>query len=185
MVLRRFPSYLILFCAAVTGAQTATVPVTLPPVKMGLWETSVTSQMSGFQIPPDVVAKLKAMGRSVPGGSHTMVTQGCLTPEEWQKQMAEMNQPGGNDCAVTNRHVEARKLSFDVSCKSEHGASTNGHWEMQVTDDEHGRGSAHMKSDMTGPNGQALTVDMNFNSHYLSANCGEVKPGDAKVVRHD
>ncbi|MGH9587304.1 MAG: DUF3617 domain-containing protein [Acidobacteriaceae bacterium] len=184
MVPHRFSIYLILFCAATAGAQATTTPTTPPPVKMGLWETSMTSQMSGFSLPPDVVAKLKAMGRSVPGGPHTTVSQGCLTPEEWQKDMADMNKPAGNDCAITNRKVDSREISFDISCKSERG-DTTGHWEMHLVDDEHGQGLAHMNSNTTGPNGRHITMDMNFSSRFLSSSCGDVKPGNAKIIRHD
>ena len=184
MSLRHIPTCMILLCAAVAGAQTA-APAAPPPVKMGLWETSSTSHIAGLQLPPDVAAQLKAMGRSLPGGTHTLVTQGCLTPEEWQKQMADMNKPPDSDCKTTNRQVTPRSVSFDISCKSENGATTNGHWEMHVVDNEHGQGSAHMTSSTPGPHGQNLTMDMTFNSHYLSSNCGEVKPGDAKVIRHN
>lgn len=185
MRLNHFSTCILLLCASLAGAQTASTPATPPPVKMGLWETTATSHIAGLQIPPDVAAQLKAMGRSLPGGTHTLVTQGCLTPEEWQKQMADMNKPAESDCKITNRHATPRNVSFDISCKSENGDTTKGHWEMQVVDDEHGRGSAHMTSSTAGPNGQNLTMDMTFNSHFLNASCGSVKPGDAKVIRRD
>jgi len=28
-------------------------------------------------------------------------------------------------------------------------------------------------------------MDMTINSHFVSANCGDVKPGNAKIIRHD
>lgn len=182
MVLQRFPVLLLAMCATFAAGAQSTTP---PPVKMGLWETTVTSQMSGFQLPPDVVARLKAMGRSAPGGPHTAVSQGCLTPEEWQKSMEKMSQPASGDCTITHRQMETRKFSVDVSCKSEHGGTTTGHWEIQATDDEHSHGSGHMASDAAGPNGQHFTMDMTINSHFVSASCGDVKPGSAKIIRHD
>jgi hypothetical protein len=99
--------------------------------------------------------------------------------------MADINKPPDSDCKTTNRHVTPRSVSFDISCKSENDATTNVHWEMHVVDTEHGQGSAHMTSSTAGPNGQNLTMDMTFNSHYLSSDCGAVKPGDAKVIRHN
>lgn len=179
MVLHRIEACFIIFCAAVAAsAQTPSAP----PVKMGLWETTVTSQMSGFQLPPDVVARLKAMGRSAPGAPHTVVTQGCLTREEWQKSMEDMNRAGNKDCTTTNKDIQPRKFSVDISCKSQQGTVT-GHWEMQMIDDEHGHGSGHMKSDSTGPNGQAFSMDMTMDSHFLRSDCGDVKPGDAKIIK--
>lgn len=184
MFLNRFQGCLLLICAAgVAGAQTAPTPATPPPVKMGLWETSVTSQISGFQLPPDVIAKLKQMGRPIPGGPHTTVMHGCLTPEEWQKDMEDLNKPRNSDCTITKREQTRTVYSYDVSCKTEEGATMTGHWEMKIIDDEHAHGSGHMASDEPGPNGQTFSASSTIDTHYLSANCGDVKPGAAKVVK--
>lgn len=181
MPLHRFQTILIVICAAAAAsAQSST-----PPIKMGLWETTVSSQMSGFTLPPDVVAKLKAMGRPVPGGPHTVVTQGCLTSEEWQQQMGKMNQPANGDCQTTRHLSEAGKFSFDMSCKTPQGAVTTGHWEMQVIDAEHGHGSGHMQSSAAGSNGHAFAMSMTMDSHFLSADCGGVKPGGGKIIRQE
>lgn len=179
MILNRIGACIVLSCAAVAACAQSS---SNPPVKTGLWETTVTSQMSGFQLPPDVVAKLKAMGRSVPGGAHTVVTQSCLTRDQWQKEMENLNHPANKDCVLTHRQVEPRKFSFDISCKSQQGATTTGHWEMQVIDDQHSHGSGHMKSDNAGQNGQNFAMDMTMDSHYLNSDCGEVQPGSAKVI---
>jgi hypothetical protein len=182
MFLNRFQSYLLLFCAVgIASAQTA-APSAPPPVKMGLWETAVTTQMSGFQLPPDVVAKLQAMGRTVPGGPHTVVSQSCLTPAQWQKDMEQMNDPRNKDCTIAKREIDTRKYSFDVTCRSEHSA-TSGHWDIQFVDDEHTHGSGHMKADMTGPNPQNITIDMMIDAHYAGAACGDVQPGSPKIIK--
>ena len=50
-----------------------------PPVKMGLWQNTATNTMTGLQIPPEVAAKLQAMGRPVPGAEpRTIVTQSTV-----------------------------------------------------------------------------------------------------------
>jgi hypothetical protein len=81
MFLHRVCGCLILCCAAAAAGAQAAAPVIPPPVKMGLWESTITTQMSGFQLPLDVVAKLQAMRRPVPGGPHTIVSQSCMTPD--------------------------------------------------------------------------------------------------------
>jgi hypothetical protein len=161
-------------------AQDAAPP---PPVKMGLWQSNVTTTMTGFQIPPDVAARLEAMGRKVPGATpQTTVTQSCLTPEEWAKSFAQLN---NNDakCTYTNRTITPQKMSFDMSCASEHGSVFAGHFEMFVDDAEHTHGSAHMKSEGGGPNGQPIEMNSTLTTHYLGADCGSVKPGDAKIIK--
>lgn len=183
MFLNRLQGCLLMFCAvAAASAQTAAPPTAPPPVKMGLWETSVTSQMSGFQLPPDMVAKLQAMGRPVPGGPHTVVTQACLTVAQWQKDMEQMNKPRNSDCTITRKESDAREFAFDISCKSERGTTMSGHWEMHFVDDEHSQGSGHMKNDTAGPNGQTFAMDMTITAHFVSADCGDVQPGTPKVL---
>lgn len=173
---------LILFAAATASAQTDALPATPPPIKMGLWETSVTSQMSGFQLPPDVIAKLQAMGRPIPGAPHTSVAQTCLTSEQWQKDFEQLHKPQNSDCTITKREADTHNFSFDISCKSQRGMEMNGHWEIHFVDEEHSHGSGHMTSDSPGPNGQPFAMDMTIDSHYLSADCGDVKPGTPKVI---
>lgn len=188
--------FLILCATAAASAQTAppkgaaphsSVSSVLPPppVKMGLWETSVTNKM-GLQLPPEVVAKLQEMGKEVPGsGQHTTVTESCFTPAEWQKSMEQMNQPGNSDCEYTNRQNSGGKYSFDMSCKSDNGMIAKGHFEMLVDDTQHTHGSFQMKSDQAGPNGQAFSMDGTLKSHFVSADCGNVQPDSPKVIRDE
>jgi hypothetical protein len=153
-----------------------------PPVKMGLWESSSTMTMGGFQIPPDVVAKMQAMGRPVPGAPHTTVTQSCMTADEWTKTWANLNKRGDMECKVSDLSQDSQKLSFDSSCTSQRGGAFTGHFEMFFDDDEHTHGSMHMKGE-GGSGGQPMVMDMKMTSHFVSADCGEVKPGGAKVIK--
>jgi hypothetical protein len=173
---------LILFAAATASAQTDALPVTPPPMKMGLWETTITSQMTGFQLPPDVVAKLQAMGRQVPGGPRTVVTQSCLTPTQWQKDFEQINKPQNSECTTSKREADTHNFAFDISCKSQRGMIMNGHWEVHYVDDAHSHGSGHMAADSTGPNGQPFSMDMTIDAHYVGADCGDIQPGTPKIL---
>lgn len=184
MLLKGLQGCVLLVCAAgLAGAQSAMSPSTPPPVKMGLWETTVTSQITGLQLPPEVIEKLKQMGREVPGSApHTSVSRACLTPAQWQKDMEEMNKPRSSDCDMKKREVSPTKYSLDMSCKTEQGMTMTGHWEMNVVDSEHAHGSGHMASDQPGPNGQTFAANMTLDSKYLGADCGDVKPGSPQMV---
>ena len=174
---------LALCCLAAATAKAQDLPAT-PPVKMGLWQSNITSSIGGITIPPDVAARLEAMGRPVPGATpQTVVTQSCMTKEEWAKSIEKWNNSSETKCTYTNRSFTSTKFSFDMSCASEHGGVFTGHFEMLVDDDEHTHGSAHMKGE-GGPNGQPMTIDTTLSSHYLAADCGDVKPGDAKVIKN-
>ncbi|HEX5236034.1 MAG TPA: DUF3617 domain-containing protein [Silvibacterium sp.] len=184
MTLYRFSIFLIALCAAsVAGAQTAATTTTPPPIKMGLWETSVTTQMEGLQLPPEVIARLKAMGKPIPGDSHTNTTQGCMTPDEWQKNIEQMNQPKDADCTYANRQSGGSKYGFDISCKSENGMTMNGHFEMLVDDTTHAHGSFRMKSDQEGQSGQKFSMHGTLESKFLGSDCGDVKPGSSKTIK--
>ncbi len=73
-----------------------------PPIKMGLWQTTSTATISGFQLPPDVAARLKAMGKQVPFAQpHTTVVQSCVTREKWEDMFNDTQQ--NHDCNLTNK----------------------------------------------------------------------------------
>lgn len=169
---------LTICCLAGVSAFAQAAP---PPIKMGLWESSVTTTMGGITIPPDVAAKMQAMGRPVPGGPHTTVTQSCMTPDQWDKAMADMNKQGDSKCTLTNKSMDAHHLSFDQSCTSSHGGTFSGHFDMQFDNDEHSHGTMNMKGTSSG--GQPISIDATLTSHFVSADCGEVKPGEAKVIK--
>jgi hypothetical protein len=156
-------------------AQTAT-----PPVKMGLWQTTNVGTVSGIQIPPDVAARLQAMGRPLPtmGQPHTSVVQSCLTPESWKKMFADMQQD--HDCTFTHQQQSSTGLSADMACKSDRGRST-GHVDMSFVSSEKMHGKAHIEV-ITERQPNPIVMDMHFDSVYQGADCQGVTPGDAKVI---
>jgi len=171
-----------LMTAALAGsvlglAQSAPEP---PPVKMGLWQNSITNTMAGIQLPPDVVAKLQAMGRPVPGAApRTTVTQSCLTAESWQKSITDMQQK--QNCQVTNLHQSAAAMSGDMTCTMPEGTS-KGHMEMTFPTMEKMNGKVHMEV-TTSRQPQPIIVNATFDSVYQGADCKGISPDSAKVVR--
>lgn len=161
--LSRVSLLLALCCLAGATARAQEMPST-PPIKMGLWESTVTTAVGGMTIPP-----------------HTIVTQSCMAKEEWAKTLERMNETDPSHCTLSNKSITAQKITFDMSCAYEHGGVVTGHLEMLVDDSEHTHGSAHMKAE-GGTGGQPITVDTTLSTHYVAADCGEVKPGDAKII---
>ena len=183
MLLRTLGGCLVVVCAVgVAGAQTAATRKTIPPVKMGLWETPVTSQLQGVHLPPMEVERLKEMSRPVPGEPQTTVTEACLTPDQWRKSLEGVSNPPNSDCTIKKHEVNERNFSYDISCKSENGPSVAGHWEMHVVNREHAHGAGKMTTGQAGPNGQIYTVTTTVDSHYVRASCGDVVPGHPKLV---
>ncbi|HEX3985918.1 MAG TPA: DUF3617 domain-containing protein [Acidobacteriaceae bacterium] len=163
-----FPLLLSFGCIA--SAQT----VEPPPIKMGLWQSEVVTTMEGGSNSP--------MGQAMAGG-HTIVTQGCLTPDTWKKDIQGMQQHMRNtDCTMSNFQQDPHHIAFDEACATgQAGYSNHIHFEMLIDDPENGHGHADMK--MTGPAfPQGMSMHMAMKTKYLAADCGDVKPGEGKVI---
>jgi hypothetical protein len=158
---------LLTLFAAIHPVQAQTIEP--PPIKMGLWQMETSTSMTGMENAP--------MGRAA--GKHTTVTQGCLTPDSWKNDFEKMSNPS-SDCKLTNVHQDSHSITADMTCSSER-FSSNAHFEGLIDGDEHVHGTA--TSHITGQGmPQAMTMQMSFTSHYVSASCGDVKPGEGKVV---
>jgi hypothetical protein len=170
------------FVLAVLAGSVATVAQdvpTPPPVKMGLWQNTITNTMTGLQLPPDVVAKMQAAGRPVPGAApRTIVTQSCMTAESWQKSFTDMQQR--QNCQITNVHQSATGMSGDMACTSADGSS-KGHMEATFSSPEKMNGKMHLEVTTTRQ-AQPLMVDATFNSVYQGADCKGISPNAAKVM---
>lgn len=170
----RFPTLatLPLLCsfAAIATAQT----VEPPPIKMGLWRSEITTTMEGMPNSP--------IGQAM-GSGRTIVTQGCLTPDTWKKDIQGMQQRMRNtECTMSNFQQDLHHISFDEACASgQNGYSNTIHFEMLIDDNENGHGHADMK--MSSPAlPQSMSMHMTMKTKYLKADCGDVKPGEGKVI---
>lgn len=161
---------LLVSFAGIAAAQT----LQPPPIKMGLWQSEVTTTMEGMPNLP--------MGQGM-GGGRTVVTQGCLTPDTWKKDIQGAQQHMHNtNCTLSHFEQDAHHIAFDQACTSaQAGFSNETHFEMLIDDTENGHGHADTK--MTGPNlPQGMAMHMTIKTKYLSADCGDVKPGEGKVI---
>jgi len=151
-----------------------------PPMKMGLWQSTSTATMSGLTLPPDVVARLQAAGRPIPGSQpHTTVVQSCVTPDSWKKMFTDMQQ--NKDCVFSNVQQSSSGMTADVTCKGGRG-ETSGHFEATFVSTEKITGKVHMTITMVSqPN--PITADTTFESVYQGSDCKGVAPGEGKVVR--
>jgi Protein of unknown function (DUF3617) len=155
---------------------------TAPPMKMGLWQSTSTMTMTGMQIPPEVAARMQAMGRPVPGGPRTVVTQSCLTPEKWQKTFGDMQQRQGQECHLSNQQVSSAGMSADIACKSQEGrGSSTGRIEVTFTSAEKTNGKVHMETTIESQP-KPIVSDVTFESVYQGADCKGISPDSPKVM---
>jgi Protein of unknown function (DUF3617) len=174
----------VFFVVAILGFLGVALAQTVepPPIRMGLWQTTTTSTISGIQIPPDVAARMQAMGRSLPMGQpQTTVTQSCATPEKWKDMFRHLHRQG--NCEFNNEHLTSSSLSADLSCKSPNGRySSSGHIDVRFVSEEKVHGKAHVVTVMESQP-QPIVSDMSFDSAYQGSDCKDVSPDSAKVIR--
>ena len=149
-------------------------------VKPGLWETSVTTDMPGMSgmpampaIPPEVMAKMppaqraqmEAMIKSRGGTAAPMVNRVCMT-----RSSVDEGGFGQTDKSCKSKVVSssASKQVLQIECV-QNGSTMTGEVTVERVDSEHVKGSMLAKT----PQGQ---MKMTFENHWLSADCGNVKP---------
>lgn len=158
----------VAICAAHSQSQT----IQPPPIKMGLWQTESNTTLGGMPNSPMAGA-----------GNHSSVTQGCLTPDTWKNDFEKLNNPNPNsNCKVANVQQDSHSISADMVCNSQRYNSTV-HFQGLIDDTEHVHGTGNMQVNVQGLQ-QAMTMQMSFTSKYVSADCGDVKPGEGKVISH-
>ncbi len=124
----------------------------LPPIKMGLWEASITSSTST-----------------------PMKTRSCMTQQSYQQQMAHV--PAG--CTLTNLSRGSANMSGDVSCKSPNGAQGSGHFDAEFPDTSTINSTISITVNMQG---RSMPITVKTQSHYIGPDCGDIKPGAAQIV---
>lgn len=145
-----------------------------PPVTMGLWQTETTGTVSGVENTP-MAAMATALGRG-------HVVQSCLTPEKWKSDIQGFNARQQHECTLSNLHQDAHGVSFDETCQSGRGGTNNAHVDIVIDNAEHSHGTVAMKiANPALP--QPITITTSMVSHYLGASCGDVKPGEGKMVQ--
>jgi hypothetical protein len=161
------PATAVLLVAAAAMAQLSETP----PVNMGLWQTEIHSTVTGVENTP-MAAMASSMGRA-------MTTQSCLTPDRWKSDIEGMNDKRG--CTLSNVHQDSHEVSFDQTCEGRGNGMNSSHVDILIDSQEHAHGTIVTKfSDPRMP--QPVTVTANMVSQYLGSACGDVKPGEGKIV---
>jgi len=147
-------------------------------VKLGLWETTYVTQMSGLPpIPPEMLAKMtpeqKAkmammMKEREAEGPKTHTDKKCVTKEDLSKAKLLGEQ---KDCTTTVLTSTPRKLEAKMECHQE-GGNAAGNLMFEAVDSSNVKGTVHM---VANGGGNTMTYDTKFTSKYVSASCGDVK----------
>jgi hypothetical protein len=168
------------YVLATTMAFAGTAFAQSAPIKMGLWHGKAVSTMTGLELPPNVVARLKAMGRPVPGAEPTTTEmESCLTPAKWKEMLARPQER--ENCSYSNMKVDSSGMSGDIECTTARGGSTKGHMQMNFLSSEKVHGTVHMEV-TSAQRPQPILMDMTIDSTYEGPDCKGISPDEPKVI---
>lgn len=148
-------------------------------VKLGLWEVTTTSTMSGMPpIPADALAKLspeqraqfeQSMKGTMSGTPKTSTRKSCETKEKFDKQT--MFNDKDKSCTHTILTSTSTTLETRMHCSME-GTTSDGTMRIDAITPENVKGAVDMN---TAGSGQNMKMKMNFTARWLGADCGSVK----------
>lgn len=105
----------------------------------------------------------------------TEKTRSCFTKESFQRSIA--NLPA--NCKVTNQVWKSQSYSSDVACNAS-GSESRGHLEMQFPNTE----TQHSTITLTiTAQGKTIPMTITTESHFISADCADLLPGQSREVQ--
>jgi len=161
--------------------------VTPLDIKPGLWESTTKTEMGGrampampaippealAQMPPEQRARVEAMMNSrKPGGG--MTVKACMTRESMAKGLAMAQQKGCTQNVVSS---SSTKMVVHMDCQQGNNKSA-GDVSFERIDAEHTKGNMVMK--VSSGDAPPMDMKMSLESKWLSSDCGDVKPIEAK-----
>lgn len=146
-------------------------------VKTGLWENTVTMQMTGVTLPteqlqalpPEQRAQLEQMMKQMGIGAPAVHTdESCITEADLDgRTFRESLQQTAEQCEVKEVTSTSRRQEYTFDCSSS-GTPASGRMVVEVVNDSSVRGT--MQADT--PQGK---MDMKFEARWKAAACGNVQ----------
>lgn len=102
-------------------------------------------------------------------------TRSCFTNESYQTEMAKM--PPG--CTISNQAWTSHSFTADVACTMREATST-GHVDVQFPDTATIHSTINIS--MTAQ-GQTMPISFTTDSHFVSADCGDIPGGESRAIR--
>ena len=152
-------------------------------VKTGLWESTVTNQMSGqLPIPPEALARLtpeqraqleQAMKARESRGPKTTTNKSCITKDQLNKPIT-FDQDKKNNCTSTLLHSSSSEQDVRMEC-SESGVQANVMLHIQAVNSENVKGTVQLTAN---GGGNKMNSQSSFSAKWVSSDCGSVKPSE-------
>jgi hypothetical protein len=142
--------------------------------KVGLW--SITVAMDGnmvtmpdlSKLPPDALARMKAMGMSASG--NTVTVQHCMSAADVVANFPDIHSGAGAGCAATNVRHDGHSMSADLMCDTAM-LKGSGHAQFVFDSDTHYSGEIAVAG---VANGHPVKQDEKIEGRYLTSDCGKM-----------
>lgn len=176
---------IVLLCPAASWAQDIK-PV---DVKVGLWESTASIEVSGMpampqmpaispdqlaQMPPEARARIEAMMKGRGGSPQANTSRYCLAKDSLRQALYN------SDKSCTNKLVSSSGTTQQIHLECTRGNTrSTGDMTLDRVDAEHLKGNGVLKTTgdaSTGAAGRTMDVKISFSSHWISADCGDIKP---------
>jgi len=142
--------------------------------KPGLWDVTSTMTFQQSPLPPGMQAP---PGSPFSGAPRT--TQVCVTQAMIDKYGGPSPAPQRGDCQVSNMSVKPTGMTASIACTGQMAGS--GTVEATFIDPNSGQTKVHFTGTMQmGPRSAPVEWTMQSNSTFKGADCGSVKPVEAK-----
>jgi len=167
-----------LFAAAVFSLLASALPVHAAEpmdLKLGLWETTVTTNISGSlmsestlkQMSPEQRARIEAaMKKRAADGPKAHTTRTCLTKEKLNRPFDKQGESGNGKC--TNTVVTATRTVQDYKIQCTGPDARSGVMHMEAQSPERFKSTVKMTSSRS-------TVNVELNGRWVAADCGKQK----------
>lgn len=144
-------------------------------VKLGLWESTVTTETTGT--PPVDTGKMTAeqkaryeaaMKAQQARGPRTRVHKSCMTKEKLERDPVNDNERDG--CTRTMVSSTSTQWHAKIQCTGK--TQRNGDIRVEAVSREHLKGTVQMKA---GDDSHAMTVHATIDNRWLGPSCGNVR----------
>ncbi|MFY9531846.1 MAG: DUF3617 family protein [Candidatus Acidiferrales bacterium] len=148
-------------------------------IKLGLWEATNNSQVTGaLPIPPEVLARMtpeqrakfeEAMKARASQGPTARTYKSCITKEKINDQ--HVFDEGRKSCIRTVVTSTSSELEMHMECMDA-GTKRRGTFRIEAINSENVKGSVQMVS---SSNDRTMNINSNFTAKWISPDCGDTK----------
>jgi hypothetical protein len=141
-------------------------------LKLGLWETTFTTQVSGMLVPDAELQKMPPaqrermeamMKKQQADGPKTRTTKTCLTKEKLGRAFEKAEADEEKNCKRTVLVATPSKQEVTIACTGDRPQTKE--WRMEATSPESAKGNVKVVSG-------SGSVTMSFTAKWVASGCG-------------